>query len=228
MPSVELCKGWLAIGSELLWPGEHTYVAVDYTRLPTLERVFDGSFDWLPESWQRHRLIGDESHASMERLDALVEIASAQGITLPSSFIKFFGTPALQKRVPSPTACWLDLPERLIPYGDGWLLRFLVDQQVCAVWYLFLRGSEHVVVYVRPSDYTEGPTDSDDNDFTAPAEITMCAESFEEFIYRFWIENVLWLVLAWNRFSSNAGKDPPRLTGDQERYLARVRAARTS
>jgi hypothetical protein len=225
---MELSKGWLAIGSELLWPGETTYVAVDYTRLPKLERAFDGSFDWLAESWCRHRLIGDESHVSMDRLDALVRQASEQGITVPSSFIKFIGTPALQERVPSPTACWLDLPQRLVQYGDGWLLRFLVDQQVCAVWYLFLRGYEHVVVYVRRSDYTEGLTDSDDNDFTAPAEITVCAESFEAFIYRFWIENVLWWVLTWDHFADNAGKAPPRLTSDQERYWARVRAARTS
>ena len=160
MKRVELPKGWYAIASDELWLGDRTYTHVDYGQLPRLDRTFDESFDWLCENGPRDNLIVEDSHVSKERLEALVQRASEQGITLPSSFIKFFSTPALQARIPSPTACWLDLPQRLIEYGDGFLLRFLADQQICVVWYLFLRGSEHVAVYAN--DYAGGPTDSDD------------------------------------------------------------------
>ncbi|HLG77123.1 MAG TPA: hypothetical protein VKX46_11965 [Ktedonobacteraceae bacterium] len=49
---------------------------------------------------------------------------------------------------------------------------------------------------------------------TATANTYVCALSFEEFIYRFWLENTLWYKL----FHYRSGD--PALTSAEEHYLA--------
>lgn len=83
--------------------------------------------------------------------------AEARGYGLPESFLRFMRSPDLQRRVPSPTACYFDAPERVVEApapGDGILVRFLNDQQWCAHWYLYVeRGGAHAVV---TSPHTRG------------------------------------------------------------------------
>ena len=47
-------------------------------------------------------------------------------------------------RIPSCTACYFELPEKIIPFpGDeeGYIIRFLNDQQCVLLWYLYLTRS---------------------------------------------------------------------------------------
>jgi hypothetical protein len=103
-------------------------------------------------------------------------------------------TPALQERIRSNTDCYLDLCSESVgsPLGDGHLVRFLADSQGCLFWYLYLTpdGSDHAVVSspdfygTEDEQWQEGPPD--------PGEIVFCAESFEAFLCRFWLENEIW------------------------------------
>ena len=43
--------------------------------------------------------------------------------------------------------------------------------------------------------------------------IYVCASSFEEFLYRFWMENILWYKLVWYK-----GRKP--LTEEEKSYLS--------
>ena len=80
-------------------------------------------------------------------------------------------------------------------------MRFLRDQQDCVLWYLYLRSSEETFVVHSYLDYEyeyearrngeQTQTDLDDAQEQS-AGIMWCAPSFEEFAYRFWIENRLW------------------------------------
>ena len=74
------------------------------------------------------------------------------------------------------------------------MIRFLADSQGCVFWYLYLTsdGADHAVVSspgfygADVEQWQEDPPD--------PSEIVFCAESFEEFICRFWLENEIWFV----------------------------------
>jgi hypothetical protein len=89
-----------------------------------------------------------------------------------------------------------------VPALDRHLVRFLTDRQDCLFWFLTL-GDEGGPILVSGSDLTEEPPEEVDD-------ISMVAPTFEEFIYRFWIENEI-------AFRTIDG-DP--LTDAQQAYLS--------
>jgi hypothetical protein len=106
------------------------------------------------------------------------------------------GDPSLQHRVRSNTDCCLHLCPAAVPspVGDGHLVRFLNDSQGCLFWYLYLadRGSDHAVVS-SPGFY--GTQDEQwQEEEPDPSELAFCAESFEAFCCRFWLENEIWFA----------------------------------
>ena len=78
-------------------------------------------------------------------------------------------------------------------------------------WLLYVGadGSEAVVVTDAPIGFDGGSTP---HAFDARSDASVCEESFSEFLYRFWIENEVWLALL--------GPEPRRaLTDEQRRYI---------
>lgn len=102
------------------------------------------------------------------------------------------------------------------------VVRFLRDQQDCVIWYLYLyldpSGEvfvvqaylDHEYGYEARRDGERMETDLDDPEEQRAA-IIWCAPTFEEFAYRFWIENRLWLALN--------GDDPSGLEPQMRDYL---------
>lgn len=89
---------------------------------------------------------------------------------------------------------------------DGHLLvRFLSDQQDCLHWFLRLRPTEgdHDIV-VSSFHFCEDRSDVSPDDLAEVApEVEVCADSFAEFIWRFWIENEIYFVLSDGRALSD-------------------------
>jgi hypothetical protein len=130
-------------------------------------------------------------------------------------FVEFFRSAVLRRRIPSCTSCYFDLANRFVPLADGSkLLRFMNDQQASYLWYLRLGLASPDVVFAWPEWLDREGAELDD--IMRPRDVTICAVSFEEFIYRFWIENSIWFAL-WK------GRD---LTPTEQAYLAGVRAAK--
>jgi hypothetical protein len=100
------------------------------------------------------------------------------------------------------------------------LIHFLSDQQWVLHWLLYLGpdGSEAVVVSPEPIGFGDGenlsprPVDLG----AAQAVLAVCSDSFEEFLYRFWIENELFFGLAVDAMPFEAL--PPDLRAYAERY----------
>jgi hypothetical protein len=105
--------------------------------------------------------------------------------------------------------------------GGGTLIHFLSDQQWIRHWLLFVGadGAEAVVSTYLPYGFIDEhePYDEDDSGRTtddlrtfdpASADAIVCADSFSEFLYRFWIENEIF-------FRQTEGSD---LTPEQWRY----------
>jgi hypothetical protein len=154
-----------------------------------------GDFAWLAAApAHRERNIGVQKATNNAEAIITLRRSSTQLLQLPKAFIKFMETPSLQERIRSNTDCFLDLCSAPVPspVGDGCLIRFLADPQGCIFWYLYLtgEGSDHAVVS-SPRFYGM-EVEPWENEQYEPGDIVFSAESFEEFMCRFWIEKEIW------------------------------------
>ncbi|CAM3198226.1 hypothetical protein [Stackebrandtia soli] len=171
-------------------PRVGTYGEYEFEGLPPVPFELSGDLAWLAgqpahEKWAIH---GN----ALEQLPALLEACARDGLRLPTAFIRFMESSALQDRVRSSTACFIFLDAAPVPSAvGGRLLRFLSDQQGCLYWYLHIveDGEDHSVVCSTDLYGTEEYSEVDD-----PEEIRFCGESFESFLCRYWLENEIWFA----------------------------------
>ncbi|ETW00273.1 hypothetical protein H310_07654 [Aphanomyces invadans] len=113
---------------------------------------------------------------------------------VPPSFVRFMTSKALQSNLPSCTACYTYLgdPVTIRELNNMRIVMFYRDQQDCLAWYLVLDG-EHAGRVVG-SPFILG-TGADDDEWDVDAFVgdsALCATSFDEFLYRMWVENHVW------------------------------------
>ena len=138
-------------------------------------------------------------------------------MSLPRPFEIFVSDPKPRTHIRSCTACYLDLGDVLVSASEeGWLIHFLSDQQWVIHWLLYLGrdGKEAVVATEEPFGFVTDDAVHDRFDLTA-GNPTVCADSFSEFLYRFWIENETW-------FRLNPGNLEFPITDEQRRYAERL------
>jgi len=209
-------------------PEAATYSVFDQALLPPIERELDDGLAWLlAEPAVEHSLAGGHMYegepvrpANGTQLDALT---GELDLELPPAFEKFIRVPEPRSRVRSCTACYLELADFPVSVEDGgWLIHFLSDQQWVNHWLLYVDrdGGEAVISTYPPYGFRlESPDEepawaSDFEPATShrfthgAAESMVCADSFSEFLYRFWIENEIWYALSQRR----------KLTPEQLRY----------
>lgn len=168
-----------------------------FERLPALPFDLRGDFAWLRSAPIQQENIGQDLEATNpDCLRRLQDAASRGGVSLPAPFTTFLTSKALWSRVRSNTLCHLSVCPDLVPspIGSGFLVRFLADSQGCLFWYLHLSrdGSDHAVVS-SPCFYG-APDEAWDDEPADASGIAFCAESFEEFMGRFWLENEIWFA----------------------------------
>jgi hypothetical protein len=88
------------------------------------------------------------------------------------------------------------------------------DQQWCFLWYLYVEkdGAHAVLASDRALDIDDDLEESENGD-EQPL-LRLCAQDFEQFVFRFWLENCIWYVL-------HEKHRPLSLT--EKRYLAHYR-----
>ncbi|WP_333776168.1 hypothetical protein [Streptomyces sp. IBSBF 3136] len=200
LSSVGFDSAWCATDLGEYRHCRHTYEYYAYESLPPLDSTeLTGTFQWLGGT-------GEPVPEHVTALNCLAENLAAKGLMLPRDFVTFQADSKLQYSLDevSVTCCWTDISEPLpSPVEPGaFLVRFLRDQQDCVIWYLYLRPSGEAFVvhsyldyeYEARRDEEETETNLDDPEEQRAA-ILWCAPSFEEFAYRFWIENRLWHAL---------------------------------
>lgn len=192
------------VGLDLVRPDVGTYGRYEFYALPPVPFDLRGDFAWLATTaaHEEHSIRDEKAVENVQALKDLQGSATSRGLRLPEAFVTFMATPSLQQHVRSNTDCFLDLCPAPIrsPLGDGYLIRFLADSQGCIFWYLYLTrdGCDHAVV-ASPDFYgTEAEQWGDEA--LDPLEIVFCAESFEAFICRFWLENEIWFA-EWKKTS---------------------------
>ena len=200
------------------WPGidlperpcDLTYCRIPIDKLPPLRHSFDGALGWLPRP--AHELEWTLGASDTDRIfdartvDRSLRLCADEGFVLPPAMTLFL-TSERRNWIRSATGCWLDLSDRLVTIPDTGVraLRFMNDQQGVLYWYLALEnGGERGVVV--SNDMLD-----DDEPFVFEIEVEtfVCASSFEEFLYRYWIENEIFVK----------GIEGTALTPDQAAYL---------
>lgn len=207
-----LTRSWWFTPIPGLRAGSGTYERYPLDQQPELSEV-DGELTWLDEvdewdEWSIDTSDGAQLQAlTLESLESLVE-----GVRLPSSLRTFARRPDLQRRVRSCTACYLDLGDFAAPTDlGGYLIHLLSDQQWVRHWLIYVddSGAQSMVTSPEPIGF-DLPSDWETPlpaiiPLDGSLEIEVCADSFDEFLHRFWIENEIWFAL-------DQGKDlPPRL-----------------
>ena len=211
MPGIP--RHWHAIGVPLLGVLERPfemYWPVPLEAMPPVERAFDGTLDWLLDtpthdpSLQR----GPDDPAERDADGAGLQ-AIAPALSLPRVFRRFIEDPEPRRHIRSATACYLDLAHFAVAVSDGGaLIHFLSDQQWVFHWLLYLGpdGSEAVVGTRMPLGFDEGEGEPIRVVDLADAAnwISVCSDTFGEFLYRYWIENELFYQLAVEKTSLEA------------------------
>jgi hypothetical protein len=210
---------WLSFDLGEYRPCNDTYCSYDLSKTPPLPSdLFKGNFDWLPKmSIEMKELMAKYQQNESEEIEAAIQAilrqAKSFNLSLPPEFIQFMRLEDLQSQIPSCTACYFDLSTDIIPcplsHDEGYLIRFMNDQQAVLLWYLYIRpdGGHCVVVSPIPFDNAKARGQLDDS--VILDNTFFCAESFEEFVYRFWLENEIWFAI----------EDEATLTPSQQAYL---------
>ncbi|MFF5701365.1 hypothetical protein ACFY7H_02460 [Streptomyces sp. NPDC012794] len=217
--------GWCATDLGSHRPCESTYEVYPLDSLPSLHSGrLDGGFGWLggpgtPDG-------PEPGHG--EHLAAVEADLAPLGLRLPTDFRTFYRSGSLCRAFDevSVTACWSDLSGALrSPVEEGArLVRFLRDQQDCVIWYVYLRPSGETFVVFSHLDLDvelaeRELTAAQAAEFRAAAaeSLVRCASTFEEFAYRFVVENELWMHLN----TTNQGVGPaPHLQEYLDHYAA--------
>jgi|GEM_PF-1083442 len=207
-----------------------TYSGFPAEDTPPIPDPLPDDFAWLQnepvqEEWDIS--LQENPDAKLSIPEKIAMVLSSDRYPVPQSFRYFITHPGLQRRIRSSTACYLELPNFLVETAGperGCLIHFLSDQQWCLHWYLYLNEAGEERVLCSPNDYgmypekdrmgeegrTAAAVAADGAFDIATMEMGICARSFSEFIYRFWIENELWWAL----------EDGVPLTPAQQAYVA--------
>ena len=226
---------WYSFGLGEARPCKGTYCFYPIDSLPPIpESLFQGTFHWLIpmdvdiEQLEQQNYSSSEKYASIVaetlRLRELMTLAQQLGLSLPDTFLRFMASPKLLNRIPSCTDCFFELSKKIVPCPgseNGYIIRFLNASQWLNAWYLYLTPQgEHCIIIAVPwldllddPEYLTSITEEERRETFEGKGTYVCAPSFEEFMYRFWLENIIWYKHIWFQ-----GKKP--LTEEEQRYLA--------
>lgn len=137
---------------------------------------------------------------------ALTELPISQA--LPSGFTGFVNDPGLRTHLRSATWCCFDLGHRLQAAPGGQLLHLISDSQSVMHWLLYLGdgGASAVVATRRPIGFN---LDEDEEEAYWPQEqweYLRCADTFQEFIWRWWMDNEIFYRVQRIRVHGSRGR----------------------
>jgi len=222
-------SGWYSFGLGPYRPCDATYCLIPYESLPPLdESLFQGTLHWLISSKRDKKLRGMSHFHSEAELRRIIASAQELSIPLPDAFLRLMASAKLMERISSCTDCYFALSEKMVACPgseEGYIVRFLNARQGQIAWYLYLTPQgKHCILVGFPlldllndpasPEYIEaGITDEERSAALAGKRAYVCASSFEEFLYRFWLENILWYKIVWYHGQKS-------LTEEEEHYIS--------
>lgn len=199
---------WINFGLPGVREISSTYAGSDFSRLPTMGTIPSG-WTWLgrlPLALSGAGMAGNNYLTTWaEQLQRVHWLRELEPDGVPTTLWELLASRKLQSRIPSCTACYFDLPLdwTASPFREGdQMLRFMNDQQCCYCWYLYVPTDQPP--FVIASSCVGGNEDFlEEVDFKSHPELVdnawlrtfFVAPGFDEFIRRFWLENLIWFKL---------------------------------
>lgn len=203
-----------------------TYCRYDLDAQPALPEV-DAGLTWLSAEPPALEWSIDTPDATPQRRLVSTQLLTVlNGKAAPEALATLGARPELQRKVRSYTGCYLDLGDRTVPTDRGGvLLHFLSDQQWVRHWLVFLDDDGQAPVlsttlpigFDLPDDWVETPDEEHVPEvipLDGSLDLTLSADSVEQFLYRFWIENEV-------AFRTAGGDEP--LTEPFQSYVEQLR-----
>jgi hypothetical protein len=185
-------KVWYGVELEELREFDATYAGVIFDVIPTVKPEFlDGKFQYLSN---KSNLF--EQDAQWKKKIDLLQSQLPKNIQLPESLVKFMAAPNAHHTINSCTACYFDLPEKVKKFNwlgeNAYLFHFYRDQQDCLFWYYYVRENGENCIVVSPIPFYEEGIENQLDDDVVSNDFFYTAATFEEFIFRTFVENELW------------------------------------
>ncbi|MEZ4883237.1 MAG: hypothetical protein R3E32_00780 [Chitinophagales bacterium] len=176
-----------------------TYYPFSYEELPPIPQNLDDEFNWM----RKHPLHHNFTFNFQDQLKRLQKEAIEKGLTLPKAFLYFMSNPSLINRMRSNTDCYFELGDFIeeIPNTEGLhFLHFLSDSQYCLLWFLCLDKHGNHCIVASGNEYC---SQAESREIYPYETSYYCAPTFNEFIYRFWLENEIWYKISWENAELN-------------------------
>jgi uncharacterized protein (TIGR02996 family) len=180
-----------------------TYQRFQYHDQPPLPvETFDGTFAWLRESKPKF------SYPCGPMWKAFCAERRNQGYFVPGEFERFLSDKDLPARIKSCTDNYFERPPDptaghstpSAEWEDGLLVTFYADSQYCVLWGILLprEPGRYAPILAGPPDALFpgiwGDTEGEAYD---PGKPVLAASQFEQFVFRWWIENEIWYATVW-------------------------------
>lgn len=177
-----------------------TYSLFSYAELPPIDTDIDDDFAWLSVQSVKKHSLSENFYPPAEKpdLSKITELEKNLKIALPEEFVLFMKSADLHTKVRSCTDCYLELPDFAVNTNgveDGLLVHFLSDSEYVLHWFLYLNSVGENCILVSGNPYGIQGLDSPVSIDIDNESVWFCAPSFNEFIYRFWLENEIWFTL---------------------------------
>jgi uncharacterized protein (TIGR02996 family) len=199
---------WWGTGIGPAREADGTYERFRYHDQPPLPvETFDGTFAWLRESRPRY------SYTRGPKWKTFCAAKRAEGYFVPGEFERFLSDEDLPARIQSCTDNYFERPPdpsatHSAPSAerdDGLLVTFYADSQYCVLWGILLprEPGRYAPILAGPPNTLFpglwGDADGDEADAADdPGKPVLAASQFEQFVYRWWIENEIWYATLWD------------------------------
>lgn len=230
-------KTWTSFGIDVVRPNAPfaTYSDFDYSMLPPIPDVkLDGSLDWLREEGHVDAKYQEEygrdtpEETWSDAIARLEKQAGALGLSIPEAYLTLISDYDLRKRLRSPTASFLTIPDEITEIADReneFLMTIYQDSQSCFYWFLFWDRDRNVRVVGSEYNFPRYRTVEKINDayFGSPDGLTTSWDGiweqegdFETFLFRLWVESEIWYRYEFDECENE--DDWPELTPLQVAY----------
>lgn len=201
--------GWISVPL----PG-HRYSQTgiySYNSLPPVIQTAYSSFNWLtvPDSrivTETREFWPSDDDYQKHKQAMLALYTSEQHVILPNAFFDFFSIPDLFQKVPFSDYTFSLSPDILESslFHGLYFVQFMIQPYSPLKWFICANNQkEHCVVVSLGADLDkENPhnrwlTNGQQIDYSWILENTyFCASNFLEFMYRFWLENYIYMALS--------------------------------
>jgi uncharacterized protein (TIGR02996 family) len=181
-----------------------TYERFQYHDQPPLPvEKLDGTFAWLRDSEPQ------SSYRAGPMWKAFCAEKRKQGYFVPSEFESFLTDKDLPTRIKSCTDNYFERPpnptaDHSAPsaeWDDGLLVTFYADSQYCVLWGILLprEPGRYAPILAGPPDalFPGFWNDGEKGEAYDSGKPVLAASQFEQFVFRWWIENEIWFATLW-------------------------------